>query len=57
MADGAARHRRLVERVSSHEDAMRALSDSQLRDKTREFRERLDRGEQLDHLLPRRSRR
>jgi len=52
MAEGDARTRRLVARVGSHQDAMRALSDAELRDKTREFRERLAAGEQLDHLLP-----
>lgn len=52
MADGEARNRRLVGRVGSHQRAMRALSDAQLRDKTREFRERIERGEQLDDLLP-----
>lgn len=52
MADGEARNRRLVGRVTSHQRSMRALSDAQLRDKTREFRERIERGEQLDDLLP-----
>jgi len=49
---GEARNRRLVARVSSYQDAMRALSDAQLGDKTRELRERADKGEPLDHLLP-----
>jgi len=52
MGDGEARNRRLIERVSSYEKAMRALSDAQLQDKTREFRERLAQGEELDRLLP-----
>jgi preprotein translocase subunit SecA len=52
MADSKAKNRRLIERVNSYQDAMRALSDTQLQDKTREFRERLERGERLDHLLP-----
>jgi len=52
LADSEAKNRRLIERVNSYQDAMRALSDAQLKDKTREFRERLGRGEQLDHLLP-----
>jgi len=52
VADGAAKTRRLIERVNAYQDAMRALSDAQLQDKTREFRERLEGGMQLDHLLP-----
>lgn len=52
MASGEAKNRRLIERVGSYQDAMSALTDAQLEGKTREFRERLDRGEQLDHLLP-----
>jgi preprotein translocase subunit SecA len=52
MADSEAKNRRLIERVNSYQDAMRALSDVQLQDKTREFRERLGKGEQLGHLLP-----
>ena len=52
MADSEAGNRRLVGRVNSHQAAMRALSDAQLKDKTREFRERIGRGEKLDHLLP-----
>ncbi|MDR3068240.1 MAG: DEAD/DEAH box helicase, partial [Cellulomonas sp.] len=52
MASGETRQRRLVARVSSYQDAMRALSDAQLGDKTRQFRERIDSGEPLDHLLP-----
>jgi preprotein translocase subunit SecA len=51
MVDGEVKYRRLIERVISYQDAMRALSDAQLRDKTREFRERLDKGEQLDHIM------
>jgi len=49
---GVARNQRLVAQVGSHEDAMRELSDEQLRNKTREFRERIDKGERLDQLLP-----
>lgn len=52
MAYGAARNRRLIGRVNSCQEAMRALPDEQLRDKTREFRMRIERGEPLDHLLP-----
>jgi len=52
MADSGAMHRRLIDRVNSHQEAMRALPDAQLQDKTGEFRDRLGKGEQLDHLLP-----
>ena len=52
MPEREAKNGRLVERVNSHEKAMRTLSDAQLRDKTREFQERLENGEQIDHLLP-----
>jgi len=52
MASHEARDRRLVAQVGSYQDAMRALSDAQLGDKTRQFRERIGKGETLDHLLP-----
>ena len=52
MADSAARNRGLIDRINSYQDAMRGLSDPELTGKTREFRERLARGEQLDNLLP-----
>jgi len=42
----------LVEQVSSLEDRLRPLSDDQLRAKTGAFRDRIDQGESLDHLLP-----
>ena len=42
----------LMERVSSFEDRIRPLSDDQLRAKTGEFRDRIDRGESLDQILP-----
>ena len=43
---------RLVAAVNSHEDAIKALSDDELRGKTAEFRARLAAGETLDDLLP-----
>ena len=52
MAGSEGRNRRLIARVNAHQDAMRALSDAELRDKTRQFRERIAQGEQLDRLLP-----
>jgi preprotein translocase subunit SecA len=41
-----------VASVAAHEPAVAALSDSALRQKTVEFKERLSRGETLDELLP-----
>jgi len=52
MANSEAKNQRLVARVGSYQEAMRALSDAQLQDKTQEFRERTAHGEALDHLLP-----
>lgn len=52
MARSEVGNRRLVARVGSYQDAMRGLSDDRLRDRTREFRERLEHGETLDRLLP-----
>ena len=42
----------LVDKVESYRDAMGALSDEELRDKTKEYKERLEKGETLDDLLP-----
>ena len=42
----------LVKKINSLEPAMQALSDSELRAKTAEFRSRLSNGETLDDLLP-----
>ena len=38
----------LVDKVESYRDAMGALSDEELRDKTKEYKERLEKGETLD---------
>ena len=43
---------RRVAEVNAHEDAVKALSDDELRGKTAEFRARLAAGETLDDLLP-----
>jgi preprotein translocase subunit SecA len=43
--------RKRVERINALEPAFEALSDAELRAKTDEFRERLDKGETLDQLL------
>jgi preprotein translocase subunit SecA len=42
----------LVDRINSLESEIKALPDQQLKAKTPEFRERLERGESLDELLP-----
>ena len=41
-----------VSRANALEDSFKSLSDEQLRGKTDEFRARLEKGEQLDDLLP-----
>ena len=41
-----------VDQVESYRDAMHALSDSELKDKTKEFKKRYADGETLDDLLP-----
>jgi preprotein translocase subunit SecA len=42
----------LVDQITSLEPGLRRLSDAQLQAKTGEFKERLERGEELDDLLP-----
>ena len=42
----------LVEKINGLEDSMKKLSDSELRQKTEEFKKRLAEGETLDDLLP-----
>jgi len=42
----------IVDKVESYRPAMQALSDEELRGKTREYKERLANGETLDDLLP-----
>jgi preprotein translocase subunit SecA len=42
----------VVERINAMEPEMVKLSDDQLRNKTIEFKARLERGEQLDNILP-----
>ena len=43
---------RVVDRVNAFEDALKALSDEELKAKTAEFRQRFADGEKLDDLLP-----
>ncbi|MBQ2407320.1 MAG: preprotein translocase subunit SecA, partial [Lachnospiraceae bacterium] len=42
----------LVEKIESLRDSMMALSDYELREKTTEYKKRLQEGETLDDLLP-----
>ena len=42
----------IVDKVESYRDEMKALSDEELRGKTKEYKERLEKGETLDDLLP-----
>ena len=42
----------LVQKIEDLRPSMQALTDEQLKDKTREFKERLANGETLDDLLP-----
>ena len=42
----------IVDRIEALEPEMKALSDEELKDKTREFKERLKEGETLDDILP-----
>jgi preprotein translocase subunit SecA len=41
-----------VEKIASYEPQYESLSDEELANKTTEFRERIKKGETLDHLLP-----
>ena len=42
----------IVDKIEALRPTMQAMSDTELRDQTRKFRERLDAGENLDDLLP-----
>ena len=42
----------IVDKVESYRDEMGKLSDDELKDKTKEFKKRLEEGETLDDLLP-----
>ena len=46
------RLRTIVKEINNYEPTFEALSDEELKAKTVEFRERLDKGESLDQLLP-----
>src|SRR6478735_785482 len=43
---------KVADYINELEPTFKALSDEQLRDKTTEFRSRLEQGEELDDLLP-----
>ena len=42
----------IVDRIEAMESEMKALSDAELKEKTREFKNRLAEGETLDDILP-----
>ena len=42
----------IVDRIEAMEPVIKALSDEELKEKTREFKERLSEGETLDDILP-----
>ncbi len=42
----------IVDKIESYRDAMMALSDEELKGKTKEYKERLEKGESLDDILP-----
>ena len=42
----------IVDKIEAMRDSMMALSDEELRDKTKEYKKRLAEGETLDDLLP-----
>ena len=46
------RLRKIVKEINNYEPTLEVLSDEELKAKTVEFRERLDKGESLDQLLP-----
>ncbi|QPK05136.1 preprotein translocase subunit SecA [Vibrio kanaloae] len=46
------RLRKIVKEINNYEPTFEALSDEELKAKTVEFRERLEKGESLDQLLP-----
>ena len=52
MTDNMAAIYKTVKKVNHFRDEMRKLSDAELKDKTRQFKERIQAGESLDQLLP-----
>lgn len=47
-----ANNQKIVDKILALDESMQQLSDSELKNKTKEFRQRLDQGEGLDDLLP-----
>ena len=43
---------KIADQVMAYDEAMQELTDEQLRDKTKEFKDRLQQGETLDDILP-----
>lgn len=43
---------KIADKVMTYDEEMQALTDAQLREKTREFKDRLGQGETLDDILP-----
>ena len=46
------KYRKIVQEVNRWDEQFKSLTDDQLRAKTEEFRERFQKGESLDELLP-----
>ncbi|MSE19428.1 accessory Sec system translocase SecA2, partial [Pantoea agglomerans] len=44
--------KKILKKVNSHAEEMSKLSDNQLKDKTKQFKKRLEKGETLDDILP-----
>ena len=42
----------IVDKIESYRPSMMELKDEQLRDKTKEFKKRLEEGQTLDQILP-----
>jgi len=42
----------ILQKIESYDEEMQALSDDELKAKTEEFKERIQNGESLDHLMP-----
>mgnify|MGYP000455696414 CR=1 FL=1 len=43
---------KIVHKINEEEKKLQALTDSDLKLKTREFQERIEKGESVDHILP-----
>lgn len=45
-------YRKVISKINALEPSLELLSDEQLKNKTQEFKDRVSKGESLDHLLP-----